>query len=131
MEFEDIFEDDLDVLEIIEFGFPRQIYLRNNPHEDLNELTFFRRIRIFKRAAQHILTLIQHELEYPHNLCLEKTLSHHWVWISFKIRHCFNHHCVLHNVAIEMNEPEPPPPERMDINELNYLIEIGQIQDAI
>lgn len=34
---------------------------------------------------------------------------------------------VLHNIAREMNEPEPPLPEDINIGELNYLIEIGQM----
>lgn len=37
---------------------------------------------------------------------------------------------VLHNVARSMNEPLPPPPENMDINMLNYLIEQGEIPDV-
>ena len=27
-----------------------------------------------------------------------------------------------------MNEPEPPPPENINIDELNYLIEAGNIE---
>ncbi|KAJ8981059.1 hypothetical protein NQ317_018032 [Molorchus minor] len=38
---------------------------------------------------------------------------------------------VLHNITIEMNEPEPPPADEIDIDELNYLIEIGQIPEQI
>ncbi|KAJ8915513.1 hypothetical protein NQ315_012394 [Exocentrus adspersus] len=34
---------------------------------------------------------------------------------------------VLQNIAIEMNEPEPPPENRINVNELNYLINMGQI----
>lgn len=34
---------------------------------------------------------------------------------------------VLHNIAREMNEPEPPPPEDIDMNELNYLIETDNV----
>ncbi|KAJ8912983.1 hypothetical protein NQ315_000040 [Exocentrus adspersus] len=36
---------------------------------------------------------------------------------------------VLHNIARENNEPEPPPPENINVAELNYLIEVGQIPD--
>lgn len=37
---------------------------------------------------------------------------------------------VLHNIARDMNEPEEPPIDiGVDINELNYLIEIGNIAD--
>ncbi|KAJ8915514.1 hypothetical protein NQ315_012395 [Exocentrus adspersus] len=70
MEFDDddIFEDDLDVLEIIEFGFPRQVYRRSNPFENLSELEFFKRYRLYKNTVRYLLTLIQEELEYPNNL---------------------------------------------------------------
>lgn len=34
---------------------------------------------------------------------------------------------VLHNIARNMNEPEPPIPEDIDVNELNYLIETANI----
>lgn len=34
---------------------------------------------------------------------------------------------VLHNLARQMNEPEPPPPEDIDQNELNYLINTDNI----
>lgn len=37
---------------------------------------------------------------------------------------------VLHNIARSMNEPIPPPPENMDINMLNYLIDQGQIPNV-
>lgn len=35
---------------------------------------------------------------------------------------------VLHNIARQMNEPEPPPPENINLNELNYLIETENIE---
>ncbi|KAJ8910323.1 hypothetical protein NQ315_012329 [Exocentrus adspersus] len=35
---------------------------------------------------------------------------------------------VLHNIAREMNEPEPPIPEDINEEELNYLIETQQIE---
>lgn len=34
---------------------------------------------------------------------------------------------ILHNVAIENGENVPPPPEGIDEEQLNYLIEIGNI----
>ncbi|KAJ8917027.1 hypothetical protein NQ315_012945, partial [Exocentrus adspersus] len=36
---------------------------------------------------------------------------------------------VLHNIAREMNEPEPPAPLDIDIDHLHYLIAMGQIPD--
>ncbi|ENN73898.1 hypothetical protein YQE_09506, partial [Dendroctonus ponderosae] len=32
---------------------------------------------------------------------------------------------VLHNIAQEMNEADPPPPENLSIDEFHYLIESG------
>jgi hypothetical protein len=36
---------------------------------------------------------------------------------------------VLHNIAIDMNEEEPPPPEAIDPGKLERFIALGQIQD--
>jgi hypothetical protein len=36
---------------------------------------------------------------------------------------------VLHNMAIDMNEEETPPPEAIDPDELERFIALGQIQD--
>ncbi|KAI4455231.1 hypothetical protein MML48_9g00013038 [Holotrichia oblita] len=67
-EDEDIFEDDMDILEIIDFGFPRTIYTRNNYFQLLDDYTFFRRFRLYKETVYHLLTLIEHELEYPNDV---------------------------------------------------------------
>lgn len=37
---------------------------------------------------------------------------------------------VLHNIALAMNEPEPPPAYDINIEELNYLIEVDGIPDV-
>ncbi|KAH1028402.1 hypothetical protein HUJ05_001756 [Dendroctonus ponderosae] len=34
---------------------------------------------------------------------------------------------VLHNIAQEMNEADPPPPENLSIDEFHYLIESGNV----
>lgn len=34
---------------------------------------------------------------------------------------------VLHNIARDMNEPEPPAPEDINIEELQYLIDIANV----
>lgn len=36
---------------------------------------------------------------------------------------------VLHNIARDMNEPEPEAPEDIDLNNLNFLIAMGNIPD--
>lgn len=37
---------------------------------------------------------------------------------------------VLHNIAVDMNLEVPPPPENLNIEELNYLIEQGDIPNV-
>lgn len=34
---------------------------------------------------------------------------------------------VLHNIALEMHEEQPPPPEDIDLIQLEHLIEQGQM----
>lgn len=66
---EEIFlEDDLDILEIIDFGFPRRIYERSNYFQVMDELTFFRRFRLLKETVLRIMEMIEDQLEYPHDL---------------------------------------------------------------
>ncbi|KAG5869934.1 hypothetical protein JTB14_001218 [Gonioctena quinquepunctata] len=65
---EDIFlEDYLDIIEIIEFGFPRRIYERLNYFQDMNELTFFKRFRLLKGTVLQLIEIIEDQLEYPHD----------------------------------------------------------------
>jgi hypothetical protein len=40
----DIFEDDLDILEIIDIGFPRLRYVRSVHFHDMDEFTFYRKL---------------------------------------------------------------------------------------
>lgn len=37
---------------------------------------------------------------------------------------------VLQNIAVDMNEDEPPLPDEINLEELNYLIMQGDIPDA-
>jgi hypothetical protein len=60
----DIFEDDLEILDIIDFGFPRQIYNRANHFVNLDELSFFRRFRLTKNTTLALLELIEEDLEF-------------------------------------------------------------------
>lgn len=65
-DFDDIFlEDDLD---IIDFGFPRKIYQRENHFEEMDNLTFFRRFRLMKNTVLYLLELIEGDLEYDNDL---------------------------------------------------------------
>ncbi|KAJ8910200.1 hypothetical protein NQ315_014371 [Exocentrus adspersus] len=65
---EDIFEDDIDILEILDFGFPRKVYNRSNYFDDMDNLTFFRRFRLYKETVLHLVTLIENELEFPNDM---------------------------------------------------------------
>lgn len=69
-EFEDdvFLNDDLDILDIIDFGYPRKIYDRKNNFEELDNLTFFKRFRLMKNTVLHLLELIEQDLEYDNNL---------------------------------------------------------------
>lgn len=67
-EDEDIFEDDFEILDIIDFGFPRNINIRSNHFEDLDNLTFFRRFRLYKETVLHLLTPIEDDLEFPNDM---------------------------------------------------------------
>uniref|UniRef100_A0A6P7H1J5 Putative nuclease HARBI1 n=1 Tax=Diabrotica virgifera virgifera TaxID=50390 RepID=A0A6P7H1J5_DIAVI len=63
----DIFNDDLDLLEIIEHGFPRRVFVRPNYFQTMDNLTFFRTFRFYKETVLFILTLIEDRLEFPDN----------------------------------------------------------------
>lgn len=65
--FFDILDDDLDVLEIIYYGFPREIYIRKNYFEDLSPLDFFKNFRLYKDTVLQINNLIGHNLQYRDN----------------------------------------------------------------
>lgn len=54
--------DDLDIFDIFEHGFPRRIYLRSNYIGDMDNLTFFKRFRLTKETVQHILPQIEDQL---------------------------------------------------------------------
>lgn len=61
---EDIFEDDIEANDFIDFGFPRRLNPRPDYFHDTDELSFFRRFRLTKPTTLHLLELIEGELEY-------------------------------------------------------------------
>nr|CAI5830757.1 unnamed protein product [Callosobruchus analis] len=66
---EEIFlDDDMDILDIINFGFPRRLYERPNYIEDMDDLGFLRRFRITKATAVAVLELIEDQLEFENDL---------------------------------------------------------------
>lgn len=70
MEIEDeIFvEDDSDILDIIEFGFPRRLFIRSNYFEEISDMAFFRRFRLTKPTVLSILEMIEPELEFNNDM---------------------------------------------------------------
>ena len=70
MEIEDqIFvDDDNDILDIIDMGFPRRIFERSNYFEDMDNMSFFRRFRLTKQSTLDILGRIEHQLEFENDL---------------------------------------------------------------
>lgn len=70
MEIEDqiFLEDDNDILDIIDMGFPRRIFERSNYFEDMDDMSFFRRFRLTKPSSMDILERIEHQLEYNNDL---------------------------------------------------------------
>lgn len=70
MELEEQFflEDDQEILDIIDFGFPRRIYNRPNYFEEMDDLSFIRRFRLTKQTTLWVLELIEEHLEFNNDL---------------------------------------------------------------
>lgn len=66
-EYNIFIEDDPDILEILDYGFPRQVRQRRNYFEELDDLTFFKRFRLYKETVVNVLAQIEEHLEYPNN----------------------------------------------------------------
>ncbi|KAG5882499.1 hypothetical protein JTB14_008472 [Gonioctena quinquepunctata] len=168
-------EDDLGVLDFVDMGYPRRIFLRSNYYEDMFQMDFFRRFRLTKPTVMTLLTQIENQLEYLddrseigdsgyplrsylmtplanpvtpgenlYNEALTRTRNAiervfgKWkrrfpvVAYGFRLKletimALILATTVLHNLARDMNEPEPPLPEDMNEDELNYLIRTQQI----
>mgnify|MGYP005983608559 FL=1 len=61
-------DDDLDVLEFVVHGIPRQIYERKNYFDAFDEVAFRRRFRLSRASVLCLLEEIERELEYPHDM---------------------------------------------------------------
>lgn len=68
IEVEIFIEDDEDILNIIDFGFPRRLLQRPNHFEEMDDLGFFRRFRLTKETTLFVLTLIEEQLEFQYDL---------------------------------------------------------------
>lgn len=64
----DIFEDDLDILEVIDYGFPRLRYARSDHFHDMDEFTFYRRFRLTKQTCLYFLIEIEEFIEFPNDM---------------------------------------------------------------
>ncbi|KAK4887491.1 hypothetical protein RN001_003762 [Aquatica leii] len=70
MEVEDdmFLDDDVDILDIIKYGFPRRIYIRSHYLHNMDDLTFLRRFRLTKPTVLAILAQIEGQLKFNNNL---------------------------------------------------------------
>jgi hypothetical protein len=60
---EDLFADDLDILDIIDNGFPRRRRVRSEIFNSLDEYTLFKRFRFTKETTLHFYEFIEDELD--------------------------------------------------------------------
>lgn len=64
----DVLEDDeLDAFDLVVYGIPRNVHMRNNYFEEYDELNFFKRFRLQKQPVINILEQIEDHLQYTHN----------------------------------------------------------------
>lgn len=63
----DIVEDDLEIFEIIDLSFPRQVYERAHYMNSFEDLSFFKRFRLTKETTMAVVELIENELEFPYD----------------------------------------------------------------
>ena len=68
MEYDELYEDDLDILDIIQDGFPRNNWERPNYFEEIDDLSFFRRFRLTKPSVAELLEEIGEALSYDRNV---------------------------------------------------------------
>ncbi|KAF5308421.1 hypothetical protein FQR65_LT18156 [Abscondita terminalis] len=57
--------DDLELLDLLEDGFPRRVYDRNNYFDEMDNTTFFRRFRLSKPTVLELVGQIEEHLEFP------------------------------------------------------------------
>lgn len=64
----DIFNDDLDILEILNYGFPRHIAERSEYFQTMDNFNFFKRFRLQKETVLYLLEQIEEDLEFPNDM---------------------------------------------------------------
>jgi hypothetical protein len=60
--------DVLDVINFIEFGIPRTLYVRSHYFLTMDEVKFRKRFRLTKDTVMNILGQIEHNLEFPYDI---------------------------------------------------------------
>ena len=70
MEVEDemFIDDNADILDVINFGFPRRNYERSDYFQTMDDYSFFRRFRLSKPAVLNFLENIEEEIEFDNDL---------------------------------------------------------------
>lgn len=61
-------DNDIDEVNFIIHGIPRQIYIRNDYFNSFDDDKFYKRFRITKPTAQNIVAMIEIQIEFPYNL---------------------------------------------------------------
>lgn len=64
----ELFDDDLDVLDIVQDGFPRVQWERPDYFESMDDLGFFRRFRLTKITVAELLEQIEEHLGYNNRM---------------------------------------------------------------
>jgi hypothetical protein len=60
--------DVLDVINFIEFGILRTLYVRSHYFLTMDEVKFRKRFRLTKDTVMNILDQIEHNLEFPYDM---------------------------------------------------------------
>lgn len=68
LEANELLEDDFEIIDVINYGFPRRVYNRADFFGELDDLTFLRRFRLSRATVYQILVRIEDQLEYEHDL---------------------------------------------------------------
>ncbi|XP_050293051.1 putative nuclease HARBI1 [Anthonomus grandis grandis] len=61
-------DDDQEMLDIINFGFPRRNYERSEYFDSMDNFSFFRRFRLTKQTVLNFLSEIEDQIEYNNDL---------------------------------------------------------------
>lgn len=67
MHVDDIFFDFI-IMDLIQNGIPRQVYVRSDHFTSMSDLTFFQHFRLKKETVLELLPAIEERLEYIHDL---------------------------------------------------------------